>query len=176
MQKFFAYVFPVMGGLFMIWFPAGLQLTFCTTALLASTQAALFSSPRFRNLVGMQPLPKPASPNPLQYQAPSSASPAAPKAPTGLFGGVKTALSDYQKKYSHLAPGKVESSKDRLTDAEKRHAKTYEERRQKEIAREATINRRLAQAKFERQQERMVREREREEDLQRRAEKKARRR
>lgn len=68
-----------------------------------------------------------------------------------------------------------QAQKDRLTPAEKQHAKKYEERRKQEIARDAEIKRGAAQVKFERRQEQEIGERERKERLQRRAEKKAKR-
>ena len=74
-----------------------------------------------------------------------------------------------------LAPAQHGAQKDRLTSAEKQHAKTYEEKRKREIAREAEMKRGAAQVKFERQQEQEIREQERKERLQRRAEKKAKR-
>ena len=177
MKQFLAYGFPVLGGLFMIWFPAGLQLTFCLTTMVSCTQAYLFNSPWFRNLTGMQPLPNPATtPNPTttRYQAPSSNN-NTPKPPAGLLGKLKASYSEFEEQYSSAAPGK--GAKDRLTDAEKRHAKTYEQRRQKELKQEAEMNRSAAQDRFEREQERLARDQERKEAMQRRAaEKKARRR
>ena len=158
----------------MIWFPAGLQLTFCLTTMVSCLQAYLFKSPWFRHLTGMQPLPNPApTPRRSRYQAPSNNN--TPKPPTGLLGKLKASYSEFEEQYSSRAPDK--GSKDRLTDAEKRHAKSYEQRRQKELAQEAAMNRSAAQEKFERDQERMARDQERKDAMQRRAaEKKARRR
>ena len=166
----------------MIWWPGGLQLTFFISALISNIQATVFRSGWFRKIVGIQPLPSPAAPkaqsqkNPgtmSRYQAPSSNA-SAPDSPKGIFGNVKGAVTELMKlgeKYSPLS--RQQASKDRLTAAEKKHAKAYEDRRTREIAREAERDRRSSQAKFEEQQELETREQERKERLQRRAEKKA---
>ena len=173
MQPVFLYVFPMVGGLFSAWFPGGLQLTFCITATLSGVQAKLINSAMFRKTAGVQPLPKPANPNPIRYQAPGGTPPTS-KTPEGTFGGFKSVYSDMKKKYSQMAQEK--DSKERLTEGEQRYAKTYEQRRQKEMAQEAAVNRNMAQVKFERAQEQRMRDQERQEALQRRTEKKARRR
>ena len=157
----------------MVWWPACLQLTFATTACLSATQATLFSKAWFRNLFGIQPLPEKRAPGSSshtypRYQAPSSNT-STPETSTGLFGGIKSTVSDLMKAAEKQQAQKA--SKGRLTDAEKRHAKAYEERRQRELAEEAVRTRKSAQAKFEREQEQMTRDRERDERLRRRAEK-----
>lgn len=170
----------------MMWWPAGLQLVFFISAMISSVQATLFRNAWFRNLVGIQPLPSPASPKPQsraypatpnRYQAPSS-TPSTPSTPKGIFGktfrGAVSDIMELGKKYAPLSQSQAQ--KDRLTPGEKQHAKRYEERRRQEIARDAEIKRGAAQVKFERQQEQEIRERERKERLQRRAEKKAKRR
>lgn len=180
-RKVFLYVMPIFGGLIMIWWPAGLQLTFFVTACVSATQATMFKSPGFRNLVGIHPLPTPAAPAPKpqyqpnpRYQAPSS-TPSNPESPTGVIGSMKGVLSDIIKAGEKFAPSvkKEQAQKGRLTTAERRHADAYEERRQKELAREAAMKRSSAQARFEREQEQMTQDRERKERLERRAEKKA---
>ena len=170
----------------MTWWPGGLQLTFFISAMISSVQAALFRNAWFRNLVGIQPLPSPAAPKPQsrtysatrnRYQAPSS-TPSTPSNPIRKVGKtIRGAVSDLMKAGEKFAPlSKPQAQKDRLTPGEKQHAKRYEERRTQEIARDAEIKRGAAQVKFERQQEQDIRERERKEKLQRRAEKKAKRR
>lgn len=155
--------------------PAGLQLTFCMTAMLGAAQATLFNNASFRNLVGMQPLPNRAAPNqqsqqnPL-YQAPST-TPSDPKPQTGRFGLFKDAVSDIVKsgeKYSSMS--RPQNQKGRLTDGEKRHAETYEKRRQREFELE---KREMADLRLERKQEQLTQYREKEERLRRRAAKKA---
>lgn len=166
----------------MMWWPGGLQLTFFISAMISSAQATMFRTASIRNIVGIQPIPEQATPKKQsqtypgtlnRYQAPSS-TPSIPGAPKGMFGNIKGAVSDIMKLGEKFAPISRPGQKDsRLTDAEKRHAKTYEARRQRELAREAEMKRGLAQTKFERQQEQETREQERKERLQRRAEKKA---
>ena len=169
----------------MTFWPGGLQLTFFISAMISSSQAALFKNAWFRNLVGMQPLPSPAAPIPQsrtypattsRYQAPSS-TPSTPSNPLGIFRKTfRGAVSDIMEAGKKIAPqSQPQAQKDRLTPGEKQHAKKYEERRSREIARDAEIKRGAAQIKFERRQEQEIRERERKERLQRRAEKKARR-
>ena len=169
-RKTFQYAIPVFGGIFMLAWPAGLQLTFCTTSLLAVIQATLFSSDRFRNLVGMQLKPKPNAPKKqhLQYQAPLS-TPSKPTTGPGVIGTLKGAVSDLVKIGEQYAPKPKAKKASRLTDAEKRHAEKYEKRRQRELAAEEGL-REEDQARLERkQEERAIREQERGARLQRRA-------
>lgn len=77
------------------------------------------------------------------------------------------------EKISPLSRRQVQTG--RLTAAEKKHATSYEERRQREFARDAEMNRRSAQARFEREQEQVTMDQDRKERLQRRAEKRAKR-
>ena len=166
----------------MMWWPGGLQLVFFISAMISSAQATMFQNAWFRNFAGMQPLPERAAPKTQsqtyagalnRYQSPSS-TPSTPGNSKGMFGNIKGAVSDIMKLGEKLSPISRPGQKDtRLTDAEKRQAKTYEARRQREIAREYEMKRDLAQTKFERQQERETREQERKERLQIRAEKKA---
>lgn len=165
-----------------MWWPGGLQLTFFISAMISSVQASMFRTAWVRNLVGIQPLPEPAAPKGQsqtspgtlnRYRAPSS-TPSTPGTSKGMLGNMKDAVSDIMKLGEKLSPISRPGQKDsRLTDGEKRHAKAYEARRQREIAREHEMKRGLAQTKFERQQEQETREQERKERLQRRAEKKA---
>ncbi len=166
----------------MIWWPGGLQLTFFISALISNIQATLFRNGWFRKMVRIQPLPSPAAPKPQsqkypgtmnRYQAPSSNA-SAPATPKGIFGNVKGAVSEIMKLGEKFSPvSRQQAPKDRLTAAEKKHAKAYENRRTREIARDAERERRSSQAKFEERQEQETREQERKERLQRRAEKKA---
>ena len=162
----------------MMFWPGGLQLTFFISAMISGTQAALFRSAWFRNLVGIQPLPDSAAPKPQsktysatlnRYQAPSS-TPSTSDTPKGIFGNIKGAVSDIMKLGEKFSGRQGQTS--RLTDGEKKHAHTYEQKRKREIARDAEMKRGSAQAKFERQQEQEATEQERKQRLQRRAEKK----
>ena len=158
----------------MLAWPAGLQLTFCITALFAATQATLFSSEWFRHLVGMQQKPKPNVPKRQhsQHQA-LLGPPSKPETGTGVVGTLRSTVSDIIKVGEQYAPKlKPKDPNSRLTEAEKRYAEKYEKRRQREIAQEEGM-RREAQARFERKQEQVTIEQEREARLKRRAEKKA---
>ena len=169
----FQYVVPVVGGIFMLRWPASMQLTFCITASFGALQATIFANNRFRDLVGIQPLPSAQSqPNP-QYQAPSS-SPSSPETPTGVVENIKGTVSDIMKAgEQYQSKSKQQAQKGRLTEGEKRHAEAYEERRRREFAQEEAMRRHSAQAKFERKQEQETKNQERKERLRRRAEKKA---
>ena len=154
----------------MFW-PGGLQLTFFITAMWSYAQTTLFRNDWFRKFVGIQPLPKPAasvsqSRNTPRYQAPSTI-PSASETPKGMIGSLKGAVSDIMKageKFSSMSRSKTE--KGRLNLGEKQHAKAYEAKRRREIAREAEMKRGSAQAKFERKQELAAQEQERKERLQ----------
>ena len=154
----------------MIFWPGGLQLTFFISALISNIQATLFRNGWFRKFVGIQPFPSPAAPKPQsqkypgtisRYQAPSRNA-SAPDTPKGIIGNVKGAISEIKKFGEKVSPvSRQQAQKDRLTDAEKKHAKAYENRRTREIALEAERKRMSSQAKFEERQEQETREQER---------------
>ena len=177
----FQYGMPLFGGIFMIPWPAALQLGLFFSAVISALQATLFRAVWFRNLVGIHTSPKPAAPKSQsqtypRYQAPSS-TPTNPGSWNGMFGTVKGAVSDIVKVGEKYSPTlRQQSQGARLTTQEKQHAKAYEEKRQREITREAETHRQQAQTRFEREQEQMTRDQEKREGLQRRAEKKAKRR
>lgn len=181
-RKVFLYGIPTVSGVFMMSWPGGLQLTFFFAALVSFVQSVVFRNAWFRNLVGIQPWPKPAAPKPQphtypgtlnRYQAPSTSQSASAN-PKGVFGGIKGTVSDIMKLGEKFSPmSGHQAQKARLTVAEKKHAKAYEERRSREIAREAEMKREGAQARFEKRQEQEFREQEKKERLQRRAAKKA---
>ena len=174
-RKLFTYVIPFGGGLIMLAWPAGLQLTLCFTSVLAATQATLFASDRFRGLVGMQPKPKPdmsKKPN-LNIQAPSRTSSKA-ATESGVLGTLRGAVSDLVKAGEQYAPKpKQQAQNSRLTAAEKRYADKYEDRRQREIAQEEGMKREEPTRFDRKQEEQVTREQERETRLRRRAAKKA---
>ena len=163
----------------MLAWPAGLQLTFGITSLLAALQATLFKNDWVRNFLGMQPLRQPAAPTsqlqlPPRYQAQSS-SQSEPETKPGVMGNVKGAVADIMKAGEKYAPvSKQVAQKGRLTEAEKRRAEQYEKSRQKALAIDEKMTKESAKARVGRRQEEEIREREREERLQRRAAKKAR--
>jgi len=57
MMKYATYAFPVISLTFMSGFPAALQLYFVVTGICSVGQSLAFSSPYFRNILGMDPLP-----------------------------------------------------------------------------------------------------------------------
>ena len=162
----------------MVSWPGGLQLTFFITAMLSNVQATVFRNDWFRKFVGIQPLPKPAAPvsqpqNSPRYQAPSNI-PSTSETPKGIIGTLKGAVSDIMKAGENISSmSRQKAEKGRLTIGEKQHAKAYEAKRKREIAREAEMKRGSAQAKFERKQELAAQEQERKERLRRPTEKKA---
>lgn len=181
-KKLFTYAIPTFSGVVMMSWPGGLQLTFFIAAFLSNVQAVVFRNASFRNWVGIQPLPKPDAPKSQRhtysstlnrYQAPST-TPSTPATPKGIFGSIKGTVSEIIKNGEKFSPmSRHQAQKSRLTDEEEKHAKKYEERRKREIAREVEIKRGAARARFEKQQEQEIRDQGRKERLQRRAEKKA---
>ena len=174
-RQLFQYVFPCVGGLIMIAWPAALQLTICMIALISAAQATMFKIPWFRDLFGMQPLPKPAAPATPNRQLRSSQgpsrTPSESKTESGVVGSVKGVVSEIMKNGKKFSPMSIQQNqKGRLTNAERRHAETYEKRRRRELEQE---ERGSVEARFEREEEQVTLNREREERLRRRAEKKA---
>ena len=167
------YVLPIAGGVFMLRWPASMQLTFCITASFGAIQATILANAWFRELVGIQPLQNAQSqPNP-RSQALSSP-PSSPETPTGIVANIKGTVSDIMKAGEEFqSKSKKQAQKGRLTEGEKRHAEAYEERRRREFVQEEAMRRHSAQAKFERKQEQETKNQERKERLRRRAEKKA---
>ena len=165
----FLYVVPPVSGLFMIFWPGGLQLTFFISALIGAIQAMAIKSNFLRSLMGIQPLPEPPVPGPQiqtrpQNQAPSSTA-SDPKVSKGMFGYIKGTVSELQKageKFTGVS--RQQAEKDRLTPAEKRYAMGYEAKRNRELEREAEMKRQSAQARFESRQEQEAREQETKEE------------
>lgn len=93
--KFALYAMPVLGGGFMLLYPACTQLTFGFTALLSLTQSYLLRQPWMREFLGIYPLPKPKKTPivpaiPLQTYLPPSQTPP--------VIGVQNGISDKAKK------------------------------------------------------------------------------
>lgn len=109
--KFALYGMPVVGGGFMLMYPACLQLTFGFTAALSLIQAYLFRQPWVRERLGIQPLPKRnrASSAPTLitstlniYQPPSQAPPT-PEMKSGIANKAREKMSDAKGAASELA-------------------------------------------------------------------------
>lgn len=160
-HKVFLYVLPTITGVFASFWPGGLQLTIFVTSFLSMIQATAFRQPWFRNILGIHPLPSPASLKPKtqayagtinRYQPPSANASSSPPKKDGIFGNafsnVKGAYSEIQKQGQDFVNTRQPAAKTgRRTEAEVKHAKAYEEKRKRE----------LAQRKFENEQERQAR-------------------
>lgn len=155
--KVLTYGLPLLTTCFMLTWPAALQISFFITGLLGLIQSRLFRSPWFRRKVGIAPivrLPNPLSgakaipPSPYsgtlnivpqkKGSAVDSDAPENLPKPKGVVDGaiaeVRGMGVEMKKSWDNLkgtaeAPGK-------RTEAEKRQAAAYEERRRKEIAQE----------------------------------------
>ena len=187
-RKIFLYVLPPMSGAIMTFWPGGLQLVFSFTAMIALIQSTLLRKAWFRRFFGIQPLPEPDATKGHgqaytttinKYQAPTK-SKLGHERRKGILGAwvdITSAVSETAKAGKNIMQSQRKDQQSRLTAAELRHAKLYEEKRRKELTRdkEAEMNERhLAQANFERRQEEEEKERSRKEErLRNRAEKKA---
>ncbi|KAI9822436.1 MAG: Mitochondrial inner membrane protein oxa1 [Pycnora praestabilis] len=76
-QKIMTYGLPLFSGLFMLWWPGALQLTFFATSMLSMGQATLLRNPAFRAYMGITPLPPPT---PVPSSGGSSSTPPTPYA------------------------------------------------------------------------------------------------
>ncbi len=146
-KKIFLYVLPPFSGLIMCAWPGALQFTFFFQSMMSMSQAAALRQDWFRNMVGIQPLPKPGDTKPsTTYSGTINRTISAdgtPGAKSGILGGamadIKTAFSAAKKRTEdYQQPTKT----GRRTPGELKHAQAYEARRKREIAQE----------KFEREQ------------------------
>ena len=139
LQKFIRYFLPGLSGLIMIFWPAGMQLTFCITAMFSLLQAALLSKNKFRRLIGIQELNQQPITRALssytgtitKYQPPGATN--SPKGPSGVILDIKTGASSLWKE-AYKRVEERQKPTGRRTPAELRHAKAYDERRKREIA------------------------------------------
>ena len=168
MQKVFLYVIPPLSGLIMIGWPAALQLTFFTTAMISFSQSWFLRQAWFRALIGIQPLPqhhnvinvKKNEPSPYtgtmtRYQPPGHAvekkkhvleqkEHASEQKRRGGVSGIKSALSHWWKESKKKAQEWQQQPPQnigRRTPAEIKHAKAYHERRERELAQEREMKR-----------------------------------
>ena len=158
-MKIFLYVLPPFSAMIMAYWPGALQITFFLQAVITFTQSAALRRDWFRNMIGIQPLPKPENLNPKNHTYKGKLNKFTPPEiitepkSKGILGGAK---SDIQAAFSSLVKqgqqrmGQSQSSKARRTPGEIKHAKAYDEKRKREIAQE----------KFEREQDRLEKMRE----------------
>jgi len=144
-RNFLLYGFPALSFIFMMWFPACLQLTFATTGLLGFGSSTLLRNSTVRNYFGITPLPREPDPStsPGTYRGVMNIyQPPVPNTDLerskGLIGGavadIKGAASQVLKRAKEAQASK--DPKRRLTPGELRRAKVYEERRKREIEEE----------------------------------------
>ena len=139
------YGLPSLSFLFMMWWPACMQLTFATTSVLSYFTSALLRNTAVRSFFGISPFPeKPASDaaaGPYKgvmnvYQPPKP--PGEVEKPKGVIGGavadIKGAAKQVLGKAKDLQNKKETAG--RLTAGEIRRAKAYEDRRKREIEQE----------------------------------------
>lgn len=110
LAKFALYGMPVVGGGFMLMYPACLQLTFGFTAALSLIQAYLLRQPWVRERLGIQPLPKrnPESSastlitSTLNIYQPPSQTPPTPEMKSGIANKAREKMSDAKGSASEL--------------------------------------------------------------------------
>ena len=126
----------------MIFWPAGMQLCFCITAIFSLVQSRLLRSNDFRKFIGIQQLgqqPYASQPSSYKgiitkYQPPGATSTANPqKGPSGIISELKSgALALWKQAHKRMEDRQKPTG--RRTAAELKHAKAYDERRRREIA------------------------------------------
>lgn len=139
------YGLPALSFLLMVWWPACMQLTFATTAVLSLFTSSLLCNPAVRSFLGVRSFPTaPASgaaAGPYKgvmkvYQPPKP--PGEMEKPNGVIGGavadIKGAAKQIMGKAKEIRTKKEAGG--RLTAGEIRRAKAYDERRKQEIEQE----------------------------------------
>ena len=148
MKNVFVYVFPGMTGIFMLFWPGCLQLTFFTTAMLSLSQSWVLRQAWMRQFLGIQPLPPPPTKTAPRgpytgvlntYQPPATIPPLPEK--KGVIGGAISDLKAAAGQAMKSAKGMVSSDTAQKkttgrSPEELRRAKAYEEKRRREIAQE----------------------------------------
>jgi YidC/Oxa1 family membrane protein insertase len=142
MRNAMYYGLPSLTFLFMLWWPACMQLTFATTSVLSYITSSLLRNPAVRSFFRISPFPtKPASDaatGPYKgvmnvYQPPKP--PGEMEKPKGVIGGavadIKGAAKGIMGKAKEMQTKKETGG--RLTAGEIRRANAYEERRKREI-------------------------------------------
>ena len=143
MRLIMQYVLPAVSGIFMLFWPAAMQISFLTTSLFSLTQSWAFRQPKFRKLLHMTPLAKPAKPagESPTYLAPTTMAAAAEGEASrrkGFLGGAFSEIRGAMGQLRSDANRKLNESEglgghSRLTRRELKDARAYERRRRKEI-------------------------------------------
>ena len=110
LARFTLYGMPIIGGGFMVLYPAALQLTAMFTAIFSLVQAHLFRKPWVRRRLGIYPLPEPktASTIPktvasrLNMYQPASQTLPGPKMESGITSKAKGKMSEAKGAASEL--------------------------------------------------------------------------
>lgn len=155
MAKFMLYGAPVMGGGFMLMYPACMQLTFGFTAVMALIQAYLFRQPWVRERLGICPLPKR---NPetgssriitsrLNMYQPPSQTPPALELKSGVTGKAKEKFSEAKGAASEFMKSMKNLQGSTAKDA-KKPGPANSELSKAQMLQERRLNH-IAQAKFE---------------------------
>ena len=148
MRLIMQYVLPTISGVFMLFWPAAMQLSFLTTSLFSLTQAWAFRQPGVRRFLRMTPVIKHVKPagERLTYMSPAAATTAEQQASQkkGLIGGAFTEIKGAMNQLGSDARRKLNereglSENSRLTRRELKDAQAYERRRRKEIEMEAEM-------------------------------------
>ncbi|KAL8711441.1 MAG: hypothetical protein Q9220_004099 [cf. Caloplaca sp. 1 TL-2023] len=140
MMTIFQYVLPVMSaGIMCVW-PAGMQMTFAFTSLMALLQAYLFKQPWFRTLWGIHPLLPPVAPNSgpqHRSMVVETTARTVPEPDKGFLesatSGVRGTISELKEKGSKFIQSQRKKPTGRRSAAQNEEAKRYEERRRREI-------------------------------------------
>ena len=149
MRTIFQYLLPAVSVTVTYFMPAALQVTFLTTSVLSLFQMYLFRQDWFRDALGvtkMVPPTPPDAPGSAQtrypgvmslYQPPSPAEPTIPEK-KGIVSGAISEIKGAAKQVMTSAKQNVEQQQGakpggRLSAAELKRAKAYEERRKQEL-------------------------------------------
>ena len=141
----FQYIIPVVTGLFSLFFPAALQMTLLVTSVFTVSQSYLFRQPGFRRFLNIHPMPEPPKPDPTKTvinvrarrkgQTGSEPPEEKKRGWAAVQARLESAYDDLLKKGKEIQGQYVPDEKlERRSAAEKKQAKAYEERRQREIA------------------------------------------
>ena len=146
MRTLFQYLLPAMSTLITLFMPGALQVTFVTTSLASLIQTSLFRQPWFRSTLGISKYIPPTPPAASQTRYPGTMSVYQPPLPVesaqsekkGVVGGAISEIKGAAKQVMSSARRSVEQRQGakaggRLTAAELRRAKEYEERRKQEL-------------------------------------------
>ena len=129
-QKYLKIFLPGVSGVIVVFWPAGMQLCFCITALFSLLQSRLLRSNEFRKFIGIQQLGQPV----VIHQPARANSAANPqKGPSGVMSELKSGAAGLWKQ-ANKRMEVYQKPTGRRTPAELKHAKAYDERRKREIA------------------------------------------